>query len=88
MYIFQSSFLYTIVRYSSYLVIWDLEKSFESLELSKYMLSKNIKGRLEWPLASAYVPYLYKLYRSHISDWRTVDLKDRKPLEDSKVCCH
>jgi len=38
-------------------------------DLSKNMLSKNIKVRAEQLLASVYVLYLYKLYWSYILDW-------------------
>jgi len=37
-----------------------------SSKLISYILSENMEGRLEQPFASAYVLYLYKLYRSHI----------------------
>ena len=65
-----------------------MEKPLRSLELSKYMLFKNMEDRLEWLLTSAYILHLYKLYKLYISDWKTIDLENGKPLEDGKVCCY
>ena len=52
------------------------------------MLFKNMEDRLEWLLTSAYILHLYKLYKLYISDWKTIDLENGKPLEDGKVCCY
>jgi len=39
-----------------------------SPELSNYVLSENIKGKLKKPLALAYMLYLYELYELYILD--------------------
>jgi len=55
-------------RCGSHFVIQDFLLDLESPEISNYVLSKNIQGRSEQPLALAYVLHPYKLYGSHISD--------------------
>jgi len=52
------------------LFIWDPEEHLGSPKLSKYILSENIEGGLEWSLASAYVLCLYKSHRLYILDWK------------------
>ena len=62
----------TSVRCGSHLVIWDLEEHLRSLELSSFVLSKNIEDGVKQSSALAYVLHLYELYRSYISDQRLV----------------
>ena len=59
---------YHIVRHGSHLIIQNPERYLRSPKLVSYALSKNIKGRLEWPLALAYILDLYKLHGSYILD--------------------
>ena len=66
------------IRYSSILIIWDLEKYLESPKLVSYTLSKNIKDRSEWLLALAYILHLFRLEFGNLAD--------KKPLGDSEVC--
>jgi len=52
-----------------YILLFKIWKEYlRSPELSNYALSKNVKSRSEQPLASAYILYLYKLYRLYILD--------------------
>jgi len=55
---------------------------------NSYTLSENMKDMLEQSLALAYVLYLYKLHRLHISDQELGDLESGKPLEGGKICCY
>ena len=48
-----------IVRYSSYLVIWDPVGYLGNPEQVSYVLFNNTEDRLEWLLALAYMLYLY-----------------------------
>jgi len=48
-----------IIRHSSHLIIWDLVGHLRSPNMLVSMLSKNMEDGLEWPLALAYILYLY-----------------------------
>jgi len=56
------------VKHSLYLIIWDLERHLGRSKLVSYVLSKNMKDRLEQSSALAYILYLYESYGSYISD--------------------
>ena len=45
-----------------------IQKTSQKFKISNYVLSENMEDRLEYPLTSAYILYLYELYRQYISD--------------------
>ena len=40
-----------------------IQKTSQKFKISNYVLSENMEDRLEYPLTSAYILYLYELYR-------------------------
>ena len=54
------------VRCSLHLIIQDPEEYLRSLELSNFVLSKNMEDKMEQPSAGAYILHFYESHRSHI----------------------
>ena len=59
----------TYILDTVYTLLSEIQKEhLKSSELSNFVLFKNVEDRSEYSLASAYMLYLYKLHKSHISD--------------------